>query len=148
MTTEATRVISRLLLSPTAMVAFGILVKGYADTGDGFSAGVILSLGILLQYLAFGSQIGARIPLVRHAPKLAVLGLAIALGVTFVPVLLGDDIMTHRPGPENHVIHLGTVEVLTAVVFDIGVFLVVLGFSVGAIDLVAKAYERTYGARR
>lgn len=148
MTTEATRVIARLLLAPTAMVAFAVLVKGYADTGDGFSAGVILSLGILLQFLAFGSSVADRLPIVRQAPRLTVIGLGIALAVTFVPVLFGDDVMTHRPGPDEKVIHIGTVEVLTAVAFDIGVFLVVLGFAVGVIDLVAHSIDRRTGAHR
>ncbi len=147
MTTEATRVVARLLLAPTAMVAVAVLVKGYADTGDGFSAGVILSLGILLQYLAFGSAIADRLPIVRLAPKLAVIGLGIALAVTFVPVVFGDAVMTHRPGPNEKVIHIGSVEVLTAVAFDIGVFLVVLGFAVGVIDLIAHSIDRSTGVR-
>jgi len=148
MTTEVTRVVTRLLLPPTAMVAFAILVKGYVDTGDGFSAGVVLSLGILLQFLAFGSTVADQLPIVRLAPRLAVIGLGIALAVTFVPVLLGDDVMTHRPGPDEKVIHIGSVEVLTAFAFDIGVFLVVLGFAVGVIDLVAHSIDRRTGARQ
>ncbi len=32
---------ARLLLLPSWMIAFAILIKGYSDSGDGFSAGVI-----------------------------------------------------------------------------------------------------------
>jgi multicomponent Na+:H+ antiporter subunit B len=147
MTTEATRMTARILLPPTCMVAAAVLVKGYADTGDGFSAGVILSLGILLQYLAFGSDVADRLPIVRHAPRLAVAGLAISLLVTFLPALFGDPVMSHRPGPNEKVIHLGTVELLTAVAFDIGVFLLVVGFSIGVIDLIAHTIDRTASAQ-
>jgi multicomponent Na+:H+ antiporter subunit B len=58
-----------------------------------------------------------------------------------VPVLRGQPIMTHSPGPGSAVIHLGTIELLTAVAFDIGVFLLVFGFAVGAIDLIAQAHD-------
>ena len=53
-TTVLTRMVARLLLAPVLVVAAAVLVKGYADVGDGFAAGVIAALGVLLQYLAFG----------------------------------------------------------------------------------------------
>jgi len=55
-----------------------------------------------------------------------------------VPALLGRAPLTHAPGPGREVIHFGTLEVLTAVVFDVGVFLLVLGFSVTTIRLLAS----------
>lgn len=130
--------IARLLLPVTCMVGFAVLVKGYADTGDGFSAGVIVALGILLQYLAFGPDVADALPVVRYAAPLAAAGLLIALAVTFVPALLGDPIMRHAPAPNASVIHIGTVELITAVAFDVGVFLLVMGFATGAIDLIAR----------
>ena len=54
MTTALTRMVARLLLAPVLVVAVAVLIKGYADVGDGFAAGVIAALGVLLQYLAFG----------------------------------------------------------------------------------------------
>jgi multisubunit Na+/H+ antiporter MnhB subunit len=53
-TTVLTRMVARLLLVPVLMVTTAILIKGYVDVGDGFAAGVIAALGVLLQYLAFG----------------------------------------------------------------------------------------------
>jgi multicomponent Na+:H+ antiporter subunit B len=38
-TTVLTRAVSRLLLAPVLMVAAAVLIKGYADVGDGFAAG-------------------------------------------------------------------------------------------------------------
>jgi multisubunit Na+/H+ antiporter MnhB subunit len=134
-----TREISRLLLLPTFVAAIAVLVKGYSDTGDGFSAGVIAATAILLQYLAFGyHEVEARLP-VRHAPALAFVGLLLALLVAFGPVFLGDGLLAHMPAPGEHVIHLGSLEFHTAVLFDIGVFLLVLGFSVNTMSLIARA---------
>jgi multisubunit Na+/H+ antiporter MnhB subunit len=139
--TIMTRAIARMLLLPIFMVATAILVKGYAEVGDGFGAGIIATLGILLQYTALGSDEARTLPPVRVAPALGLTGLVIALLVAFVPVLRGDAIMTHSPPPGAAVIHLGTVEILTAVAFDIGVFLLVFGFAVGTIDLIAQTRD-------
>ena len=140
--TILTRAVARLLLLPIFMVAAAILVKGYAEVGDGFGAGIISSLGILLQYATLGQrEARQRLPPVRFAPSISLGGLAIALCVAFVPVVRGRPIMTHSPGVGEAVIHLGTIELLTAVAFDIGVFLLVFGFATGAIDLIAGAHD-------
>ena len=142
MTTVLTQTIARLLLLPTLTVALATLVKGYADTGDGFTAGVIAALAVLIQYVAFGAPEVARFLPVRHAPAVAFAGLALALVVTFAPVLRGEPIMTHAPPPGASVVHLGTVELITAVLFDVGVFLLVFGFFVSILESVARAGER------
>ncbi|HSK35676.1 MAG TPA: MnhB domain-containing protein [Actinomycetota bacterium] len=136
MTTVLTRMVARLLLVPVLMVAAAILIKGYVDVGDGFAAGVIAALGILLQYLAFGrSAVQQALP-VRHAVKLAVAGLLLSLVVAFVPVLAGRAPLQHAPAPGAEVVHLDSLELLTAVAFDVGVFALVLGMAVATIDLI------------
>lgn len=137
--TVMTQAIARLLLLPTFMVAAAILVKGYAEVGDGFGAGVVATLGILLQYTALGRREARLLPTVRIAPAIGLAGMVVALLVAFVPVVRGQAIMTHSPPPGATVIHLGTIELLTAVAFDVGVFLLVFGFAVGTIDLIAQA---------
>ena len=145
MTTVLTRMVARLLLVPVLMVAAAILIKGYVDVGDGFAAGVIAALGVLLQYLAFGRAAVERVLPVRHAPKLAIGGLLVALAVAFVPVLLGRPPLQHAPAPGADVVHLGTLELLTAVAFDAGVFALVLGVVVAIIHLIAGAVEERGG---
>jgi len=136
-TTVLTRMVARLLLVPVLMVAAAILIKGYVDVGDGFAAGVIAALGILLQYLAFGQAAVQQALPVRHAAKLAVAGLLLSLVVAFVPVLAGGAPLQHAPAPGAEVVHLGSLELLTAVLFDVGVFALVLGMVVATIDLIA-----------
>jgi len=121
------------------------MVKGYADTGDGFSAGVIAALGVLLQYVAFGhAEVERHLP-VHRALYLAIVGLGIGLLTTFVPTVAGKPLLTHWPLAGRDAIHVGSLEVITAVVFDVGVFCVVFGFAVGAIDVIAhgqRAFRR------
>jgi multisubunit Na+/H+ antiporter MnhB subunit len=139
--TVLTRTVARLLLLPTLMVALGVLVKGYSQTGDGFSAGVIAATGVLLQYLAFGRRAVRRVlppGLVRVA---VVGGLLLALLLAFVPTLFGRPVLTHAPAPDQAVSSLGTLELHTAVLFDVAVFCLVFGFVVGVLDHIGGAAE-------
>lgn len=140
MTTMLVRGIARLLLLPSFVIAAAVLVKGYTAVGDGFSAGAIAATGMLLQYLAFGfGGTEQLLPVGRVAVRLAVGGLLIALLVVFVPVFFGESPVTHFPRAGEDVLHLGTLELHTAVLFDVGVFLLVFGFVVHAIRLLARA---------
>ena len=139
MSSVLTQLVVRLLLAPILLVALAVLVKGYVDAGDGFNAGVIAVLAVLSQYLTFGTARVERLLPVAHAPVVAVSGLLVALGVAFVPVMLGQPVLTHSPSATSEVVHLGTLELLTAVVFDIGVFLLVLGAGLGIMQAIAHA---------
>ena len=141
MSTILTRTVARLLLLPTLVLAAATLVKGYSATGDGFSAGVIAATGILLQYLAFGRRAVRRVVPAVLAPAAVSTGLLLALLVAFVPTLFGRAVLTHAPAPNDAVISLGTLEVHTAVLFDVAVFCLVFGFVVGVLDRVGRAAE-------
>lgn len=140
-TTLLTQAMARLLLLPTFMIALAVMIKGYAETGDGFAAGVIAALGVLLQYVALGAETIERTAVVKHAATGAVVGLLIALLVAFLPLLRGEPVLTHWPPPDASVVHLGSLELITAVLFDVGVFLIVFGFSVGVIGTIAHATQ-------
>lgn len=137
-----TQRITRLLFAPTLMVAFAVLIKGYIGAGDGFAAGIIAGMAFVMQFVAFGERNVRRNLHTRYAPVVAMCGLALALTCTFLPVLRGLPVLTHWPPPDAKVLHFGTVEILTAVAFDVGVFLLVLGFTVTALALVSRAESR------
>jgi multisubunit Na+/H+ antiporter MnhB subunit len=139
-----TRAVARLLFLPTLLVAAAILVKGFAQTGDGFSAGVVAALGVLLLYLAIGREEAEKLAPVRYAPVVAVVGLLVALGVAAVPLFLGDSILTHYPPPGSEPVYLGTVELITPVLFDVGIFFLVFGFTVGVVSFFARAIAREH----
>lgn len=114
------------LLGPALMVAAAIIVKGYTDVGDGFSAGVIVALAVALQYIALGREaVEASLPMLRRAPVGVVAGLLLALGFGFFPVILGEPPFTHQPPPGESPLKVGTLELITAVGFDLGLFLLV-----------------------
>ncbi len=137
-----TQYVSRLLFAPTLMVAIATLVKGYSGSGDGFAGGIIAGLAFLMQFVAFGERQVRRELHTRYAPFVAVTGVAIALAVTFVPVLRGLPVLTNWPPPDAPVIHFGSLELITAFLFDVGVFMLVLGFSVTSLSLLSRAETR------
>jgi multisubunit Na+/H+ antiporter MnhB subunit len=139
--TVLTRTVARLLLLPTLIVGIGVLVKGYSQTGDGFSAGVIAAMGILLQYLAFGRRAVRRVLPAAVAPAAVAVGLLLALLLAFLPTLLGRPILMHAPAPDEKVLSFGTIELHTAVLFDAAIFCLVFGFVVGVLDHIGGAAE-------
>jgi multisubunit Na+/H+ antiporter MnhB subunit len=127
------------LVGPSLMVAAAIIVKGYGDIGDGFSAGVIVALAIALRYITLGWEAAERsMPVLRHAPALAVAGLLIGLAVGFAGVIVGEAPFTHAPGPDQDVVTIGSLELITAVAFDVGVFLLVTGALVTLVHHLAR----------
>jgi multisubunit Na+/H+ antiporter MnhB subunit len=121
-------VVATRLLGPAVMVAAAILVKGYTDVGDGFSAGVIVALALALRYIVLGPVRAERgLPILRRAPAVAAAGLMVALAFGFAPVAFGDSPFTHYPPPGAPVIEIGTLELITAVGFDLGLFFLVVG---------------------
>lgn len=141
--TVMTESVARLLLPVSLVIAVAVLVKGYADTGDGFTAGVIAALGVLLQYVVFPRPEVDRRLRGGHAATVALGGLALALLVAFTPLLRGDAPLTHLPTPGAEPVHVGSLELITAVAFDVGIFALVLGASVTIVRLVAvSAGER------
>lgn len=127
------------LLGPAVMVAAAIIVKGYGDVGDGFSAGVIVATAVALRYVVLGPERTEQtLPILRHAPAIAVAGLLMALAVGFLGVVSGDPVFTHLPRAGTHVVKLGTLELITAVDFDLGVFLLVAGSLVVLVHHLAR----------
>ena len=141
-----TRGIARLLYLPTFVIAAAVLVKGFVQTGDGFSAGVIAALGIVLRYMAFGHEATRGIPAVRHAAAVSFAGLLVTLGVAAAPLLLGEPVLTHFPRAGTEPLHIGTIEVMTAVLFDFGIFLLVFGFAVGLVSYFARSISQREAA--
>lgn len=147
MTSPVTRFGAHVLFLPILMVAAAVLVKGYVDIGDGFSAGVIASLAVILQAVSFGVADFDRLPYARYAPLFTFAGLSLALATAFIPVLLGKPILYHSPPAGESAVHFGSIEFITPVIFDIGVFLVVVGFCVGSLAAVAREINRRQNER-
>jgi multicomponent Na+:H+ antiporter subunit B len=100
-----------------------LLLRGHNLPGGGFIGGLGSALSLILISLAFGVEYAQR--LLRVDPvRLAAAGLVLAVLTALLPLLWGDALLKHY-----HVTLplLGGVEVGTPLVFDLGVFLAVIG---------------------
>jgi multicomponent Na+:H+ antiporter subunit B len=121
-------VVARLLWGPSLVVAVSLIVKGYADVGDGFAAGVVVALAIALFYVGLGASAAEQaLPFLRFAPRLMTAGLLVCIGTGFFPLLSGEPVFSHLPGPGAHVVTVGSLELFTPLLFDVGLFLLVVG---------------------
>ena len=108
----------------TLPVALWLYWRGHNAPGGGFIAALVAAAGVGLLLLVRHPALGPTV-LRRWAPRLAVAGLAVALVSSLLPLLAGREFFTglwwHRGD-----LHLGT-----PLLFDLGVFLTVLGFALG-----------------
>jgi multicomponent Na+:H+ antiporter subunit B len=131
------RLVARLLLAPLLVLSLALLVKGYTSVGDGFTAGILAALGVTMQSVAGGPARVELLPL-RWAYRLAFVGLLLSLALMIVPLAEGEALFTHSPPPGSEAVKLGTLELITPVLFDAGVFLLVLGTVVASVQLIAR----------
>ncbi|WP_298180494.1 MnhB domain-containing protein [Saccharomonospora sp.] len=135
---------ARLLLAPSVAVAVALLVKGYSEVGDGFSAGMIVALTVALQYVALGASTAERVlPLLRLSPILMIGGLLMSLIVAFFPLALGKPPFSHLPEPGRHVTTVGTLELFTPLAFDVAIFCLVVGVLTTMLHQFASTEEET-----
>ncbi|MGF1597782.1 MAG: hydrogen gas-evolving membrane-bound hydrogenase subunit E [Acidimicrobiales bacterium] len=123
---------SRLLFGSILVLAVYYLFAGHNQPGGGFVAGLTAGAAISLRYVAGGlAAVRRSVP----ARPWTVLGTGLLLGVSTatVPILLGGGALEHAVFERQFPI-LGTVKTTSALPFDTGVFLVVVG-------LVLMAYE-------
>jgi multicomponent Na+:H+ antiporter subunit B len=116
----ATRVLMPLLL----LFAVFLLLRGHDEPGGGFVGGLVVASSFVLYSIAFGVDAARRALLVRPATLLGA-GLLVALTSGLAAVAAGRPFMTAR-WTEVHVGH-AAVAVGTPLVFDVGVFLAVIG---------------------
>ena len=115
----------RLLLPLALLVAVYILLRGHQLPGGGFIAGLITAVALIMQYLANGvAWTQARLPANLH-PLIAA-GLLIATLTGLGSLVFGYPFLTSSFG-HFHWPLIGDFELASAMAFDLGVYLVVVG---------------------
>jgi multicomponent K+:H+ antiporter subunit A len=130
-------VLARLVLPVSGLVAVFFFLRGHNAPGGGFVAALVMAVGLLLQYVVSGTDwVEDR---VRLAPRSSIgFGLLLVLGAGVESIVRGEPLLTshtkHLSLPVIGDVHLGTV-----MLFDAGVFFVVLGSTM--LILVALAHQ-------
>jgi multicomponent Na+:H+ antiporter subunit A len=117
----ATRMIFPLIMVLSAYFFFA----GHNTPGGGFAGGLTAGLALVLRYLAGGRyELGETLPL--DAGKILGAGLALSAGTAAASLLLGAPVLSSAV-LQFDVPVLGTVKLVTALFFDLGVYLIVVG---------------------
>ncbi len=139
--------VARTLLPLAAMVAVYLLLRGHNLPGGGFVAGLVLASALILMRIAGGAPVAGR---VLASCALAIAGGVLLSGVTGVgSVFLGYPFLTSAfAHPVLPIV--GEVPLATAALFDLGVFLSVVGATMLALLMpgqLALPTTRAEGAR-
>jgi len=140
--TVIARTVTRLVVPMILVTAIALLLQGHNLPGGGFIAGVLTVVAIALVYIIFGldylqtellDRNGVKVPydpetgIVKEFGNVFALGLAIAAGSGIVAMAFGRPFLTQgilfvEPLPVYKYL-----EVASALVFDLGVYAVVVG---------------------
>ncbi|TCZ59670.1 monovalent cation/H+ antiporter subunit A [Roseicella aquatilis] len=135
--------LTRLLFPVMLVVAVFLLLRGHDLPGGGFSAGMVVAIAVILQYMTGGTDWTE--DRLRLRPRIWIgTGLLVAAGTGLAACLFGRPFLTsYFAYAELPVI--GPVPTASALVFDIGVFALVVGATL--LMLVALAHQSVRGHR-
>lgn len=116
---------TRLVYHTMLIGSLFLLFSGHNLPGGGFAGGLLAGIALTLRYLAGGRyELGAAMPI--HPGVLMGAGLMLATTVALVPIALGGSTLQSAMFELTMPV-FGEVKFATAVIFDIGVYLVVVG---------------------
>lgn len=130
------RTATRVLLPLLLLFSVFLLLRGHNEPGGGFSAGLVAASAFVLYQFAFGVQETNRI-LPVSPPALFGSGLLVALASGFLALLSGQPLMTgvwrRMSVPGFGELYLGT-----PLLFDVGVYITVVGVTLSIILPLAE----------
>jgi multicomponent K+:H+ antiporter subunit A len=131
---------ANVMLPFTLMVSAYIFLRGHNEPGGGFIAGLVTSIGLLTQYMADGFLATERRLRLDFA-RVAGAGIGVA-GLTGIAAwFFAAPFLTSAHGhPELPFV--GEVPLASAVAFDVGVYLAVVGATLLMLATLARASER------
>lgn len=124
---------------PTMMVlSLLFFFAGHNNPGGGFAGGLVAGLALVLRYLAGGRfELGEALPI--DAGRLLGAGLMTSAAAAAIPLFLGAPALSSATFEFHDVPVFGDVKFVTALLFDVGIYLVVVGL---VLDIL-----RSLGAR-
>jgi multicomponent K+:H+ antiporter subunit A len=136
-------VLVRLVLPLAAVIAVYLFMRGHNEPGGGFVAGLVLSTAFIVQYIVSGTQwVEAHMDL--RPQRWIAFGLLTATATGLGSFALGYPFLT------THTAHvslplIGDIHVASALFYDIGVFLLVVGATL--LILTALGHQSVRGRR-
>ncbi|GLU48055.1 MnhB domain-containing protein [Nocardiopsis ansamitocini] len=132
-------VVARLLIPAILVLSVFLLVSGHDRPGGGFAGGLVASMAYVLRYIAGGRQeLIAGLPLRPNA--LLSLGMLIGCTAAGLPLLFGSPVLDTAKW-ELVLPVFGDVKVLSALFFEVGVYLIVVGLVLSVVAALGARME-------
>ncbi|WP_311245740.1 Na+/H+ antiporter subunit A [Microbacterium sp. WCS2018Hpa-23] len=133
-------VIVRILFHTIIVVSIFLLFSGHNLPGGGFAGGLVAGMALVMRYVAGGRwELGAAAP--TDAGRLLGTGLILAVGTAVVPLFFGMAPLTSTFW-EWEIPGIGHMEFVTSTIFDIGVYLVVIGLVLDVLRSLGAEVDR------
>lgn len=133
-------VVVRLIFHALIVLSVYLLLVGHNAPGGGFAGGLVAGMALVARYLAGGRhELGAAAPL--DAGKILGTGLVLAVGTALVPLFFGQDALTSSWWTLDFGL-IGSFEFVTSTIFDIGVYLVVIGLVLDVLRSLGAEVDR------
>ena len=133
-------VVARLVFHSIIVLSIYLLLAGHNGTGGGFAGGLVAGLALTIRYLAGGRFELAEATRVSAGTLLGV-GLAIAAVTGLVPLFFGGDIFQSAIVSFDLPV-FGHVKFVTSTLFDIGVYLVVVGLVIDVLRSLGSEIDQ------
>jgi len=137
------RVLARPLLPLALLVSAYLFLRGHNAPGGGFIAGLVTGTAILVQYVAYGGD-WARQRLPWSYANVIAVGLLIATGTGLASWAFGAPFLTSAFGYLTWPL-VGKFELASAMAFDLGVYLAVVGVVMVIIARLGRLSAATGG---
>jgi len=133
-------VIVRVLFHTIMVVSIYLLFAGHNLPGGGFAGGLVAGMGLVMRYVAGGRyELGAAAP--TDAGRLLGVGMTLAVGCAIVPLFFGAPPLTSTFW-EAELPVIGHVEFVSSTIFDVGVYLVVIGLVLDVLRSLGAEVDR------
>ncbi|MDZ4045858.1 MAG: proton-conducting transporter membrane subunit, partial [Rhodoglobus sp.] len=138
-------VIVRILFHTIIVVSIFLLFSGHNLPGGGFAGGLVAGMALVMRYIAGGRwELGAAAP--TDAGRLLGTGLILAVGTAVVPLFFGLAPLTSTFW-EWEIPGIGHMEFVTSTIFDVGVYLVVIGLVLDVLRSLGAEVDRQAALR-
>lgn len=128
--------VAKIALFIVVAFSFFLFFAGHNNPGGGFIAGLMTAAALVLVYLSFGRKI-LRDAIPFDFKIMAAVGLVLGVGYGFIPMIFGDGFLTQYFNYYDLPI-FGTTELATALIFDLGVYLTVVGGALTVIETIGE----------
>ncbi len=134
-------VATRVMLPLALMVGAYIFLRGHNQPGGGFIAGLVVAIALIMQYMASGFGWAAQRMRVDYHAMIGA-GVLIAAATGIAAMVMGYPFLTSA-FDHFHLPLIGEFELASALAFDVGVFLTVVGAVMLALANLSRLGRKT-----